>query len=641
MTDQTRANTATPKPVRKRMKEVTKTNQSQSDLPSPKTQSKRTTRSQGKGGGFSVVKAADYPEISEVKRPSFAVYSQFTKVEGVKLPPGTYWHGSKQSGREAGIPVDYRICDPLWVDAVTIDSDDGSHGFLARFKVRGSEIEVVIPMEALAGSGEEINRPLLRKGLAINVNQKKMMPEYISSFSNLKKILATTKRVGWHKSGAFVLPGQILGGQNIRYHESGISGEIYSTRGDLKSWREKIASLCQDNPVLILALCTALSGPFLEKIGIIGGGFHFMGDSSSGKTLALFVAASVWGNPDQFIASWYASQVGYEIEAYSRNNTVLLLDEIKRANPKYVQEVAYALSNGMGKSTATKDRTSRQKYIWRLLFLSTGERSLAEHAAIAGNPSHAGAELRTVDVNAGTRKFRAFDNVHGMTGEEFHRRLSVEVTQNFGHAGPEIVKAILATNKQDDLQTRYNEVRGYFESPGAQSGRVADRFAAAAMAGEYAIEKGILPWKKGHAVSACRALFFEWMSNMGSGNVEDRQIIQGISDFIEAHGDSRFTPLKPPVKFYNEEPPKVINRAGYTDRNEESGNLLYLFNKQALCSAVPQGYGEERICKALDAVGAIETSWEGGQRRFAKKFTVPTGGRPRLYVIDPERLQTS
>ncbi|XFB08572.1 DUF927 domain-containing protein, partial [Azotobacter salinestris] len=143
-------------------------------------------------------------------------------------------------------------------------------------------------------------------------------------------------------------------------------------------------------------------------VGVNGGGVHLVGDSSSGKSLAQLIGASVWGDPGVFAASWDMTKGGLEIEAASRNDTLLSLDEIKRADPRRVQEMAYALANGQGKGTMTREREGRAKLHWRLLTLSSGERSLSEHAAIGGNPGHAGAELRMVDVNAGTRTHRAF-----------------------------------------------------------------------------------------------------------------------------------------------------------------------------------------------------------------------------------------
>lgn len=587
--------------------------------------------------GLSVVGKAEAPSIENVERPAFAVYRGPTKVEGRLLHAGTWYHGIKQAGPgDEGVPVDRRLCGPLFVDAETIDSEDGAHGRLLRFKCKNVSIEWVMPMEMLMG--DEPLRALFRMGLQIEYRWRKLILEYIASFHYMDRSIATTKRVGWHKSGAFVLPAQVIGSDDVRYQETGRAAEIFSSRGDFESWKKDVAGPSAGNPVLILSLCCALAGPLLAKVGIGGGGFHLVGDSSSGKSLAQLVAATVFGDPERFAASWDASKGGIEIEAASRNNTVLILDEIKRANPKWVQEIAYAIANGVGKGTMTKDREARTKLTWLLLFLSSGERSLAEHAALSGNPSHAGAELRTVDVNAGTRKYRAFDNVHGKTGEQFHRDLSVAVTRNYGHAGPALIKAIVDGDGKDNLSGKYDAIREHFNAESAQAGRVADRFAVVAFAGEYAISKRILPWRKGSALSACKQLFSEWLETVGDGNAEDRQILQSISDFIDMHADSRFSPREEVPSYSNQSSPIVRDRAGYIDEPGGEESRRFLFNRKALIEAA-SGFGISRILTALEAAGAVEVTTEAnGHKRYQKKFRLPGGGSGRLYVIDPEKL---
>ena len=316
---------------------------------------------------------------------------------------------------------------------------------------------------------------------------------------------------------------------------------------------------------------------------------------------------------------------GLEIEASGRNDTLLPLDEIKRADPKRVQEMAYSLANGQGKGTMTREREGRAKLSWRLLTLSSGERSLSEHAAIGGNAAHAGAELRMVDVNAGTRTHRAFDELHGLAGADFHRLLTVAVDAHHGHLGPAFVEHLLASDDRAGLLKDFAEVRASFIADNAQAGRVADRFAVIALAGEMAIAYGLLPWTEGSALADCRLLYGEWLSRVGSGNAEDRQILAGILDFIDRHGSSRFSDV-------NDHTPdaKVFNRAGYWELI--GTKRLYLFNKSALVEAA-SGYGLSRVIKALE--GAHVLARRDSERK-TKNFRLPGGGQSRLYVIDPE-----
>ncbi|MDR6355448.1 putative DNA primase/helicase [Pseudomonas psychrotolerans] len=417
--------------------------------------------------GLSLVGEPKAPERDTLDRPCFAVYDRPVFKEGKPFREGTWYHGVKHSGPEDDpVPFDYWICSPLHVEAETVNTEDGSIGRLLSFRYRGKRIEWVMPMEALAGKADEVLKALMRQGLAIEYHQRRHVAPYLASYHAPARVIATTTKPGWHESGAFVLPSRVLGGDNVRYQDSGRAVNLFTTKGTLANWQAQIAPRCLGNPVLILSVCCALAGPLLTKLGVNGGGIHLVGDSSSGKSLAQLIAASVWGNPGTFAASWDVSKGGVEIEAASRNDTVLILDEIKRADPKRVQEMAYAIANGMGKSTMTREREGRAKLTWRVLALSSGERSLSEHAAIAGNGAHAGAELRMVDVNAGTRPFRAFDDVQGLTGQEFHRLLTDAVGQDYGHLGPAFVESLLKT--PEDLLERFRELRATFRTESSQ-----------------------------------------------------------------------------------------------------------------------------------------------------------------------------
>ncbi|SEM10547.1 DUF927 domain-containing protein [Halomonas caseinilytica] len=569
------------------------------------------------------------PQIDSLERPSYAVYEGPTTADGKLFRAGTWYHGIKHTnGEEPGQPYDLWICAPLHVDAETVNSDDGSVGRLLRFRHRGRVIEYVMPMEALAGKGEEVLKALMRQGLEVEYHQRRHVPAYIASHHGLSKILATTTKPGWHdQSGAFVLPNRIIGGENVRYQDTGKGANLYTAKGTLEGWRTEVAPYCEDNPVLILAICCALAGPLLAKVGVNGGGVHLVGDSSSGKSLAQAIAASVWGNPGVFAASWDMSRGGIEIEASSRNDTVLILDEIKRADPKRVQEMAYAIANGTGKGTMTREREGRPKLYWRVLALSSGERSLSEHAAISGNAAHAGAELRMVDVNAGTRTHRAFDELHGMTGEAFHRMLTAAASRHYGHIGPAFVTELVKETEPEVFYQRFGEVRSRFDAEGSQAGRVADRFAIIGLAGELAIEHGLLPWASHSAADAGRLLFREWVARVGDGNAEDRQILTAIADFIALHGDSRFSDISALLPN-----PNVRHRAGYFEI--EDGKRLYLFNRASLAEAAA-GYGRDRILRALDTYGVLAKT-DSGRRQ--KNYRLPGGGSTRFFVIDPDKL---
>lgn len=584
---------------------------------------------------LSLVPSPTSPSILP-ERPCWGVYEHWVTNEvGRKLRPGVYWHGFKRAAvgdddsEETTRPItDDWLATPVIVTARTTNSDDGSEGRLLRLLTNSGAKEWIIPMEVFGGSGEDARRALFGMGAIIAPRKRGQFMEYLLE-QRPDQTIITTARPGWHASGAFVLPQRTIGSDTVRYQAGARSLNLYSTSGTLEQWQTEVAAKYAGNPVLTLAIGCALAGPLLSLVGVVGGGVHLVGDSSSGKSLAQLVGSSVWGDPGVFAASWDMSKGGLEIEAASRNDTILPLDEIKRADPKQVQAMAYSLANGQGKGTMTREREGRPKLTWRLLALSSGERSLSEHAAISGNAAHAGAELRMVDVNAGTRTHRAFDQLHGLEGADFHRLLTVAVAHQHGHLGPAFVERLLAANDLPGLLQDFARVRGQFVEDNAQAGRVADRFAVIALAGEMAITYGLLPWPQGSALADCQLLYGEWLSRVGSGNAEDRQILAGVLDFIDKHGSSRFSDV-------DDHAPdaKVFNRAGYWELI--GSKRLYLFNKSALVEAA-HGYGLSRVVKALDGAGAIAGR---DTDRKTKNYRLPGGGQSRLYVIDPVAIDS-
>ena len=579
------------------------------------------------------------PEAPMVEpgRPCWGVYEHWvTNEKGRRLRPGVYWHGFKRTAADDDAdddktdrPItDEWIATPVTVAARTTNSDDGSEGRFLRLVTESGTKEWIIPMEVFGGSGEDARRTLFGMGVIIALKKRGQFMEYLLE-QRPAEVFATTCRPGWHESGAFVLPGRTIGSDKVRYQASGKGQNLFSVRGELEGWKTEVAAKCEGNPVLTLAIGCALAGPLLSLVGVLGGGVHLVGDSSSGKSLAQLIGSSVWGDPGIFAASWDMTKGGLEIEASGRNDTLLPLDEIKRADPKRVQEMAYSLANGQGKGTMTREREGRAKLSWRLLTLSSGERSLSEHAAIGGNAAHAGAELRMVDVNAGTRTHRAFDELHGLEGADFHRLLTVAVGAHHGHIGPAFVEQLLASDDRPGLLEDFAGIRAQFIEDNAQAGRVADRFAVIALAGEMAIAYGLLPWTPGSALADCQLLYGEWLSRVGSGNAEDRQILAGILEFIDKHGSSRFSDVDDTTP-----DTKVFNRAGYWEL--VGTKRLYLFNKSALVEAA-HGYGLTRVVKALEGAGVMARH---DSERKAKNYRLPGGGQGRLYVVDPEAVDT-
>jgi putative DNA primase/helicase len=150
----------------------------------------------------------------------------------------------------------------------------------------------------------------------------------------------------------------------------------------------------------MFAISCAFAGPTLALSGAESGGFHFVGQSSSGKTTALRAAASVSGNPDQLVHPWRATANGMEGLAALYNDGLLILDEIQQYDHRQAGEVIYLLGNGKGKTRASRMGCAKESASWLILFLSSGEISLRDMVEGQGKTLNAGQELRLADIQA-------------------------------------------------------------------------------------------------------------------------------------------------------------------------------------------------------------------------------------------------
>lgn len=127
----------------------------------------------------------------------------------------------------------------------------------------------------------------------------------------------STRQLGWTdpEHTAFVLGGGwIIGSGDVVAMgdiDQNVAAEIRE-QGDVAEWRRRVAEYCIGNPILMLVVSQAFTGPLLGYLGVdLGGGLHLRGASSKGKSTAARVANSVWGSP-RLMSTWRATDNGLE-----------------------------------------------------------------------------------------------------------------------------------------------------------------------------------------------------------------------------------------------------------------------------------------------------------------------------------------
>ena len=205
------------------------------------------------------------------QRPKYVVFDESTN-HGCKRRAGLWFFGMKAGRGEnaSATPVENWICGPLHIDALTCDTQDNNHGRLLRFlNASGNWRRWSMPMEMLAGAGDEYRAALLNQGLQIDPNHRAQMGNYFSALVPQTKVLCATQ-TGWFK-GSFVLPDEVIGPDagDVIFQSNEVARDEFTRAGSLDQWRESIAAKAIGNPLLMLALSAAFSGPPLARQRVI------------------------------------------------------------------------------------------------------------------------------------------------------------------------------------------------------------------------------------------------------------------------------------------------------------------------------------------------------------------------------------
>jgi putative DNA primase/helicase len=584
------------------------------------------------------------------RRPCFCCYRQAFLIGEEHYYAGVYYHTAETEKDDSGGKVETLV--DTWVTSVVevlciVRTDAGTeHAYLLEYIPHG-EAEIrraVLAQALLLGRGEEALKELRDLGVSVLGSKTKLVRAYLDGehlkFSQAKTpndFWTSVKVIGWAPVGErFVLPHRIIGKQTGIWFSGKSSATQYKSAGTLKEWQHEVAEPCLGNPYLITALSCGLAGPLLELLNIPGLGLHYFGDSTTGKSTALVVAASSWG-PEKFVISWRTTINGLEGQAVSRSSTFMPVDESHQVDPKVLDASVYMLLNGTSKARMNKDTSPREIEHWRVCVLSSGERSIETHQASANIDHKIGQAVRIIDLPVVNGAYGLFNHIHQAgSGAHFADSLREAAAQNYGHAGPLFIQKLIDhhdTLKLTELLEAAKEAFG--SNLSAQDARVARSFAVIGLAGELAIEWKILPWREGTAITAVVELFAHWQETQprSTKSKETEQILKAVHDFIDLHGNSRFLSLGWTPQFHYSQDPQVKDQAGYFE--DFSGERIYLFTSAGL-KAATKGSDFKRVLEALEEAGAFA---KNGSKQKAVPTRVPEGQTKNLYHINPTKLQ--
>lgn len=560
------------------------------------------------------------------------------------LPNGVWYTSSKgKKGDERTV----FISSPIRVLAKTRDYQSNGWGRLLQWDDdAGVPHTWAISMQHFQTDGAELRKALADQGVTIAVSgyERTLFQTYLASYP-VDQFALCVERVGWH-GDQYVLPCEVIGkNQNnelVVYQSNNSAINKYSSQGTLQDWQEYIAKRAENHSVLVAAICTAFTGQLLEPLGQQGKGLHIKGGSSKGKTTAIQAACSVWGSPETYYHTWRNTSNALEQTAFVHNDGLLVLDEIgEMPNLKELGNVIYMLINGQGKGRMNKGLSLRESSRWRLAFLSSGEKTLAELMGEVGQKSKLGQEIRLINIDIDHSNYGVFDTVNfAEDAAQQADLLGKGSKQYYGTAGKAWLNHLTTDKPKQiaEIKCLFDQYTGLLTAQHKQGHivRVASYFALLAAAGEAATKANITGWQAGTAFYAIQSVFDQWLSNFDQvGDYEDREILTHVKTFFATHGSSRFESAHPQFNGSGDEIiQRISNRVGFWKDGKEG--RIYLVYPEAFKSEICKNFNDRKVAKVLKAHNWLDHN----ANENTKSERIPDFDKPqRMYVFNQNMWQ--
>lgn len=289
---------------------------------------------------------------------------------------------------------------------------------------------------------------------ATSVNARKLV-EYIHDFEahnrHVMPEYRAVEQLGWIEGGFLIgttylnSQGEELSAddpQSVTFIAADTGDEQFikgfQTSGSLENWILMIDKI-KHYPKVITGVYASFASVLIDLLGANLFIFEWAGETSKGKTTAMRLAASVWGNPEErgegIIKKWNTTLVNLERIASISNHLPVFLDDTKEGDPKMLPRTVYQLTSGQGKGRGSTRGTQRTKF-WRNIIFSTGEQQITSFS------NDGGAVGRTISVVG--LPFKQTDH------ETFKlvRELEQTAKMNYGHAGRTFVSWLIRNREK-------------------------------------------------------------------------------------------------------------------------------------------------------------------------------------------------
>lgn len=288
-------------------------------------------------------------------------------------------------------------------------------------------------------------------GLPVHSENAKELVMYLGAFdaANMDMSLTTSvSHMGWvDKKYDRFLPGVDDG---IQLDLSKSTEKGYRSNGTLEQWKDRM-KLLFDHPIARFIVASSFASPLLRILGQRNFLIYLYGGTRGGKTAALKTALSVWGNPEETMATFNSTRNALERKAAFYGDLPMGIDEkqVIGDQQEFVESIAYMMGNGQSRGRATQSGDLQEELTWHNITIATGEDPLS------CDNSSGGVKSRTLEIYG-----KPIDD------EGLASLLHTYVGEAYGMAGPVFIKEVIRCLQVNPemFKSEFNRVRKELKS---------------------------------------------------------------------------------------------------------------------------------------------------------------------------------
>jgi putative DNA primase/helicase len=462
----------------------------------------------------------------------------------------------------------------------------------------------------------------------LDLENEKLVLKYLKSNTPKQRITSVSK-IGWISDKQFICPSFHVIKEKTEDHfslDSKIRNVGFKIKGELKEWQDNICKYCEGNDILTLAICAAFSGTLLRFTNQSCSVAHLVGKSSIGKTSALAVAASIWGDSRQFIMQWRVTSNAIETLAESHNECLLILDELSQISARDAGNMIYTLGNAKGRARLNSEAEQKEIRQWQISILSSGEIGIADKISENNEKAKAGQLVRFIDIEAEVPNgFGIYNNLHGFgDGAELSNILKANCGKYHGIPAKIFVESLISANNKEENNLEESIKHLYelsqrdicqnfeLEKANGQVKRVADVFALYRLAGTLAKGFGIITFD---VTKSIYNIFERWVNDRGNKtlSMEENDIVDDVQSFLMQH-EARFARISSVEGSYVKDE-KVINNCLGGVEDKDNRRIYYVIPK-LFRDEICKGKRVKLYRKVLKEKGILLTYEDGSDRRY-------------------------